>query len=203
MPRKSAMRQPTHLRIVGGEHRGRKIDFDGNPATRPMKDRVREAVFNLVGPAVKGKLIIDLFAGTGAMALEALSRGAAKAIAIERRFPTSQVILQNASLLAYQGKLDVITGDTFRWWNSSGRKLDRTGSWLVFCCPPFAMYLDRTGEMMDLLGNVLREAPEASLIVVECDTRFDTDRLSDIGGPAEWDVRKYPPAVVAMLEKRC
>ena len=75
------------LRIVGGKFRGRQIEYSGDPVTRPMKDNIREALFNLVGGWVKEKIVFDLFAGTGAMALEALSRGATKAFLIERHIP--------------------------------------------------------------------------------------------------------------------
>src|SRR6186997_1276149 len=61
----------TELRIIGGDLRGRKLEYHGDPRTRPMKDRVREAVFNLVEP--DGTYAIDLFGGTGALGLEALS----------------------------------------------------------------------------------------------------------------------------------
>ena len=74
------------LRIIGGSLKGSKILYPGEPSTRPMKDRVREAVFNLVGDAVKSTTAIDLFAGTGAIALEAVSRGANFAVAIEKHF---------------------------------------------------------------------------------------------------------------------
>src|SRR5687767_11185885 len=87
------------LRIIGGRFRGRLLAYSGDERTRPMKDRVREAVFNLVGPDVKEKLAIDLFAGTGALGLEALSRGAAEAVLLERHFPTAAVIGQNAVTL--------------------------------------------------------------------------------------------------------
>src|SRR6185369_13778531 len=78
------------LRIIGGKLRGRKLQYSGDLRTRPMKDRVREAVFNLLGPGVKGSHAIDLFAGTGALGLEAISRGAAQATLIERHLPTSR-----------------------------------------------------------------------------------------------------------------
>ncbi|MDB4778044.1 RsmD family RNA methyltransferase [bacterium] len=67
--------KPGKLRIVGGRFRGRQIEYHGDPRTRPMKDNVREALFNLVGGWVPGKAVIDLFAGTGAVGLEAISRG--------------------------------------------------------------------------------------------------------------------------------
>src|SRR6478736_322408 len=77
------------LRIVGGTLRGRKLQYSGDVRTRPMKDRVREAVFNLLGPQVAGSHAIDLFAGTGALGIEAISRGATKATFIERHLPTA------------------------------------------------------------------------------------------------------------------
>ena len=73
------------MRIVGGHFRGRKLSYTGDPRVRPMKDRVREALFNLLGPDVKGTFAIDLFGGTGALALEAISRGSSAALIIERR----------------------------------------------------------------------------------------------------------------------
>ena len=75
--------QATELRIIGGHFRARKLLYHGDPVTRPMKHRVREAIFNLVGLEAKGRHAIDLFAGTGALGLEALSRGATSATFIE------------------------------------------------------------------------------------------------------------------------
>src|SRR5437868_14777408 len=80
------------LRIIGGSRRGRKLQYSGDVRTRPMKDRVREAVFNLLGPQIAGSHAIDLFAGTGALGLEAISRGASKATFIERHLPTAKLI---------------------------------------------------------------------------------------------------------------
>src|SRR3954453_4982920 len=82
------------LRIIGGSLRGRKMSYSGEPRTRPMKDRVREAVFNLLGAPVEGSHAIDLFAGTGALGLEAISRGAVRATFIERHVPTAKIIKQ-------------------------------------------------------------------------------------------------------------
>src|ERR1041384_3149877 len=90
----------SELRIIGGDMRGRKIGYHGDPRTRPMKDRVREAVFNLVES--DGVYAIDLFAGTGALGLEAISRGASGALFIERHFPTARLVEQNAQQLGEQ-----------------------------------------------------------------------------------------------------
>ena len=84
------------LRIIGGQFRGRRLTYHGDPLTRPMKDRVREAVFNLLWPGAEGAVAIDLFAGTGALGLEALSRGAVAAWlapAALRAEPRERVVL--------------------------------------------------------------------------------------------------------------
>ena len=80
------------VRIIGGHFKGTRLVHLGDQRTRPMKHRVREAMFNLVGPAVGGMHAVDLFAGTGALALEAISRGAAEATMVERHFPTVRCI---------------------------------------------------------------------------------------------------------------
>ena len=81
---------PVGVRIIAGCFRGRKLHYSGDPRTRPMKDRVRQALFNRLGPDVEGTLAVDLFAGTGALGLEALSRGATRAILIEQHRPTAR-----------------------------------------------------------------------------------------------------------------
>ena len=80
-----------------------------------MKDRVREAVFNLLGVQVAGTHAIDLFAGTGALGLEAISRGAIQATFIERHLPTAKLIEQNAAALGIDDRVQVVFGDAFGW----------------------------------------------------------------------------------------
>jgi len=125
MPRKKPhppSRQPPEdqrgvvgLRIIGGDLRGRKLQYSGDFRTRPMKDRVREAVFNLLGESVRGTLAIDLFAGTGALGLEAISRGADRAIFIERHWPTAKLIEENAAAIGIRDRVEVVFGDAFTW----------------------------------------------------------------------------------------
>jgi 16S rRNA (guanine(966)-N(2))-methyltransferase RsmD len=183
------------LRIIGGSMRGRKIDYSGDLRTRPMKDRVRQAVFDLLGP-VKGHHAIDLFAGTGALGLEALSRGASRATFIERHLPTSKVIERNITALGVEGAAKVVFGDAFSW--SQLFQPDTATPLTVFCSPPYDFYVDRDENMLRLIQRWADIAPPGSQIVVEADERFDMTRL-----PAadQWDVRQYLPAVVAVLRQ--
>lgn len=189
---------PSALRIIGGEYRGRKLRYSGDPRTRPMKDRVREAVFNLLGPDVKGRHALDLFAGTGALGLEALSRGAARATFFEQHFPTAAIIRENVAALRLEDKADVIAANTFIQFR---RELPASPSsvgplpWVVFSSPPYDFYVERTAEMLKLLDTIIAAARPGSIIVVEADDRFDFGQLSD---SSEWDLREYLPARVAI-----
>ena len=160
-----------------------------------MKDRVREAVFNLVGPAVKDKLVLDLFAGTGALSLEAISRGARSAIAVECSFPAVAVIRENAMSLGAQDAIEVARADVFHWCRDTTP--NQESPWLVFCCPPYALYTDQEAEMVGLVERLMRLAPPSSLIVLEFDANFPADKLPN---PGMWDVRTYSPAVIALYE---
>jgi 16S rRNA (guanine966-N2)-methyltransferase len=181
------------LRIVGGRFRGRKLLYSGDFRTRPMKDRLREAVFNLIGPDVAGKHAVDLFGGTGALGLEALSRGAARATFIEQHHPTADLIGRNAAELGLRDCCSVVPGNVFLWFR---RRPDLgTDPWLVFCSPPYDFYVERCEEMLTLIGGLIRAAPPGSAFMVEADERFDFGLLP---APEEWDVRSYPPAVVGM-----
>jgi 16S rRNA (guanine(966)-N(2))-methyltransferase RsmD len=184
------------LRIIGGDLRGRKLRYSGDQRTRPMKDRVREAVFNLLGHDIAGSLAIDLFAGTGALGLEAISRGASRAIFIERHWPTARMIEQNAEAIGVRDRAEVVFGDAFAWSTTfvppAGMPLT------VFCSPPYDFYVERCDAMVDLVRRWANLGAEGSLVVVEADERFDAGLLPRAD---EWDIRKYPPALVAIYRR--
>jgi 16S rRNA (guanine966-N2)-methyltransferase len=184
------------LRIIGGTFRGRSLRYGGDPGVRPMKDRVREAVFNLLGPAVAGKHAVDLFAGTGALGLEALSRGAARATFIEQHFPTARVLKENIATLGVEDRADLAMGNVFlkSLWETRLSDLP----WVVFASPPYAFYVERRDEMLGLLASLALAAPTDSLFVVESDERFDFSQLFEA---AAWDLRSYPPAYIGIYRK--
>jgi 16S rRNA (guanine966-N2)-methyltransferase len=184
------------LRIVGGTYRGRRLNYSGDIRTRPMKDRLREAVFNLIGPSIVGKHALDLFAGTGALGLEALSRGADRATMIEQHNPTAGIIRENVALLGADQRAEVVVGNVFIWFRRKPTLGDKP--WVVFCSPPYEFYVSRTDEMMELLLGLIDAAPAQSVFMVEADERFDFTTLPE---PQAWDVRTYPPAVVGIFRK--
>lgn len=189
------------LRIIGGSLRGRRLRYSGDTRTRPMKDRVREAVFNLLGPTVEGTLAIDLFAGTGALAFEALSRGAARAILIEQHIPTAELARQSAADLELAARVHVVPGNTFIWARratADAATLPIDLPWLVFCSPPYDFFIERADDMHALLTRLIGAAPAGSTFVVEADERCDFHSLPR---PGAWDLRGYPPALVGIAVK--
>ncbi len=186
--------EPSQLRIIGGTMRGRQVTYSGDPRTRPMKDRVREALFNLVGGYCAGKHAIDLFAGTGALGFEALSRGAARATLVERHFPTVRLLGENARALGVESRVTIEAGDAFYW----ARQADtwRPETWLLLFSPPWELFRERNAEMIGLLTSLVAAAPPESVLVVEADVDWDTGQLpqADL-----WRVRDYPPARIAVL----
>ncbi|MBN1395590.1 MAG: RsmD family RNA methyltransferase [Pirellulales bacterium] len=195
---KGARKAVVGVRIIGGRFRGRRLHYSGDARTRPMKDRLREAIFNLVGPSIGGKHALDLFAGTGALGLEALSRGAARATLIEMHHPTAGDIRRSVDELGVGDQADVVSADAFIWGRRVPAEMGDV-SWAVFCSPPYDFYLGRTEQMLELIEALIRAAPSESIFVVESDARFDFRLLPNYEA---WKIRPYPPAVVGIFRKR-
>jgi len=160
-----------------------------------MKDRVRETLFDLLGVDVKGKLVLDLFAGTGALGFEALSRGAARAVFVERHFPTADTLRRSARDLGVTERCDIRAGDVLVWTRRMP-ELPPDPPWLVFVSPPWAFFAEghaRRPDLLALIEAVRRSAPAGSIVVVEADTTFDAAALPE---PAAWECRPVPPAVL-------
>jgi 16S rRNA (guanine966-N2)-methyltransferase len=153
------------MRIISGEARGRRLRAPRGAATRPTADRVREALFNILGSAV-GLSVLDLFAGTGALALEALSRGAAHATLVDHAEAAARVIHANLATLGYQDRARVLRLDVER----ALRLLERQGARfdVIFVDPPY----DGQAAAATLagLGAGSLLAPDA-LVVVEHDAK--------------------------------
>lgn len=184
-------------RIIGGELKGKRLPFTPDGRTRPMKDRVREVLFDLVGPEVKNALAVDLFAGSGALAFEAISRGAHAAVLAERHFPTATVLRKTAQDLGIAQQVDVRPGDVLLW-SKRLPSLDTSRPWMVFFSPPWAMFQERTDDLMALVECFLQAAPTGSKLIVESDHTFDPSALPD--APL-WTCRPIQPAMLYIRTK--
>jgi 16S rRNA (guanine966-N2)-methyltransferase len=196
----SFSKEPLGLRVIGGKFRGSKLSYIGDNRVRPMKDRVREAVFNLIGPLVRDCHVIDLFGGTGALTIEAISRGAASATVIELHFPTAALLRKNLESLGLLTICDIRKTDAFFWAkNQEEYPPTDKNRWLVFCSPPYDFYVHRQTEILEMLQQLSDSAPTGSLFVVESDNRFNFDLLPI--KPLPNKVKSYPPAEIAIFTR--
>ena len=127
------------MRITGGEFCGRGLSVPKTDAIRPTQDRVRAALFNILAPVTGGADFLDLFAGTGAVGLEALSRGARRATFVESSRRHVAVLRENLAAFGAEPRADVVAADAYRWLAGySG-----PGFSLAFADPPYALGEDR------------------------------------------------------------
>ncbi|MFL5886638.1 MAG: 16S rRNA (guanine(966)-N(2))-methyltransferase RsmD [Thermoleophilaceae bacterium] len=149
------------MRIVAGEYRGRPLKAPAGRATRPTADRVREAVFNILGD-VSGAVVLDLFAGSGALGIEALSRGAAAATFVDRDERALAAVRANLDAFGAVGR--VVRGEAIAFL----RRQEGAGYDLVFVDPPY----DSAPELGTGLSELLPEVvAEDAVIVTESDKR--------------------------------
>jgi 16S rRNA (guanine(966)-N(2))-methyltransferase RsmD len=102
------------MRIISGASKGRKLARPKSQSLRPTSDRVKESIFNILGEEVKGKLVLDLFAGTGNLGIEALSRGAKKAVFVEKGRQALRLIQRNIIQVGLEGRVEIIPRDVNR-----------------------------------------------------------------------------------------
>ncbi len=144
------------MRISAGEHRGRRLLSPKGIKTRPTSDLLRQALFNVLGPRIEGASLLDLFAGTGAVGLEALSRGAAKATFVENDRRAVESLRANLAALKLTARARVLVGDVFSrlaGLEERGERFD-----CVFLDPPYGVG-DLAGRCIEMLahGAVLGE----------------------------------------------
>jgi 16S rRNA (guanine966-N2)-methyltransferase len=124
--------QSNQVRIIGGEHRGRKLSFPDIPGLRPTGDRIRETLFNWLQPRLPGASCLDLFVGSGALGLEAASRGAGRVLMLDSSPVVVEQLRQNISLLRLE-QTQVQQADALVWLQGEPQPFD-----ILFLDPPFA-----------------------------------------------------------------
>jgi 16S rRNA (guanine966-N2)-methyltransferase len=176
------------MRIIAGERKGHTIFAPKGIQTRPTSDRVRENVFNIVAPWIEGARVLDLYAGSGAMGLEALSRGAASAVFVETEPQAIRAIERNLDKLRLTGarvvRLDASTG--LAQEAAAGRKYD-----LVLADPPYSMTdYDALARYLPLVLS------EDGLVVLESAAKTEPE----LAGLTIRSTRKYGSTRVTVFE---
>ncbi len=181
MASSSKKSQPGRLRIVAGNWRSRLLDIADVPGLRPTSSRIRETLFNWLTPGIHGARCLDLYAGTGALGLEALSRGAAEAVFVEKSRAAVATLEKNIQALGATTAF-VYAGDAFGYLQGEPRgQFD-----IVFLDPPFAA---------DLLADLCRLLDETSVLARGAQVYIEEDRSRpDVTLPDGWRVTKSKQA---------
>jgi len=180
------------MRIIAGKAKGHRIYAPKGLNTRPTTDRVRESLFNILQPIINGTEVLDLFAGTGALGIEALSRGAKHVDFVDCWLPAIKAIKRNLSLTKLESYASVFQEDSLNFIKKVGKKYD-----LIFLDPPYQT--DLAIQALNLLHTVLQDD---GIIVVETSKlieipeqvgKFCTYRQSVYGDTRIWFYKLNSP----------
>lgn len=175
----------TQIRIVSGLLRGRRINCNVHPGLRPTPDMVREALFSILGNAVPGRPFVDIFAGTGVVGMEAVSRGASAVTFVERDVRSAGEIEAHLREFGVADRATVARADVYRWaerWAAPPEPVN------VFFSPPFADFSRRPEEFLALVERVRDKVAPESVVVVQGERDALKDHEAAFAG---WDVRRY------------
>jgi len=181
------MMEKTEVRIVAGSLRGRKVTCVVHPGLRPTPQMVREALFSILGNAVPGRVFYDVFAGTGVVGMESISRGASGARLIEKDAKQAAVIQNYLHRFQIADRAQVLRADAYRWaerWIPAGNAPVN-----LFLSPPFPDLSGEQGvEFLKHVNLLYAKAPNESVLIIQAEDGFPVDDLPD---RKWWDVRSY------------
>ena len=176
----------SRLRVSGGEARGRRLKTPKN--IRPTQGLVKQAIFNMAGPSIEGANVLDLFAGSGALGIEALSRGAASVTFVDRQPRGLDILRQNLDVLGLKERAKVVRSDVVRWLETSPSAIKGAG--FVFLDPPYDdVVLDRALKILD------REV-EGATVMAEHSRRQELPQLSRLTVDRQ---RRYGDTIVTVF----
>src|SRR5262245_41476907 len=175
----------TQLRIVAGSLRGRKLTCVVTAGLRPTPDVVRQALFSILGDAVPDRPFFDVFAGTGVVGLEALSRGAKSVTFVERDFRLIADLDRHIKEFGVAERATVVRTDVYRWierWQAPAEP------GCGFLSPPFPDFESRREELFGVCARLQEKVPPGSVVVLQAEEGVPLDELADRDN---WDQRVY------------
>ena len=179
------------MRVIAGDFRGRRLLGPPDAATRPVTDRVKQSIFDVLAPRLAGAAVVDAFAGTGSFGIEALSRGAASCAFLERHRPAVVRLRRNLETLGVQGRCRVLTGDAFRLDAAVLPEAD-----VVFFDPPYPLLTTRADDLRSLLSRLAGRLNDGGVVSF----RHGAAVAFDVGPAlAEVEARRYGSMVVRLL----
>ena len=180
----------SHMRIISGSRRGHKLlGFEGMDI-RPTTDRVKESVFNIIQPYIPEAYVLDMFCGSGALSFEAISRGAEKAVCIDKDEKSIKIIRKNAQDLRFEDKCEILNMSCFDYISKINEKFD-----IIFLDPPY-----NKGFIEPALNKIAEYdlLTDDGIAVLESD---DTDFHGEVKGLSVLRQKKYGRTYITVYKK--
>lgn len=172
------------MRIIAGEAKNKKLKSRKGMDTRPTLGSVKESLFSIIAPYIEESRFLDLFSGTGNIALEALSRGAKKAIMIEQDQEALKIIIENINSLGFENRCRAYKNDVIRAVEILGRKEEKFD--IIFMDPPYKQ---------ELCTKVLKAIEKSGILandgLIICEHHMLEDLEDEVAGFKKADCRKY------------
>ena len=165
------------MRVIAGKYRSRPLRSLKGMMLRPTSDRLRETLFNILAPAIQGATFVDLYAGTGAVGIEALSRGARHAVFVEQHAPAVALIRRNLESLGIGAEAEILSLSVERAIERLEAR--RVHAQIIFLDPPYAAD-DEYESTLEVLGESSIVAPEARVVVEHLRKRELPERVGDL-----------------------
>ncbi|HRK30020.1 MAG TPA: 16S rRNA (guanine(966)-N(2))-methyltransferase RsmD [Tepidisphaeraceae bacterium] len=188
------------MRIIAGEHRGRSILPPEGSATRPITDRAKQSLFDLLAPRIDEALVYDCFCGTGSMGLESLSRGAKLATFFDADRGALARLAQNITNLKLAERSRIIPGDLFKWFHLANTRPEAaaaSGADIIFLDPPYKFLQTQADELLQLALHLTGAHLRPGGVLVFRHDSKDTLRLPRL---RQTDVREYGGMTIELLE---
>jgi 16S rRNA (guanine966-N2)-methyltransferase len=186
------------VRIIAGEFRGRKLLPPDGQQTRPITDRVKQSLFDILVSQITGAVVYDCFAGTGSLGLESISRGASRAVFFERDRPALQRLRQNIEALGVRARATVISTDVFRYLEDDPGGPDAGRADIIFLDPPYGVVVEEPDKLRALARRLAdAHLSPGGLVIFRHDAR---DRL-ELPELVRYDERTYGGMTLEFLRR--
>ncbi|CAE7565677.1 rsmD [Symbiodinium necroappetens] len=182
---------PSQVRIIGGQWRGRKLPFDGGSDLRPTSGRTRETLFNWLRPRIRNAQVLDLFAGSGSLGLEALSQGASHATFVDTDSRTIAALRANVANLGIGGRCSIIKADAMHFLKRMTEPVD-----IVFLDPPFR----EPERLIQSVTHLLEHHLVRDCLYLESGDQSLIDQLADVPGLSAYRQTRSGDAYAGLLE---
>lgn len=186
------------MRIIAGKHRGRKLLPPEGDLTRPITDRVKQSLFDILQPRIESSRVYDCFAGTGSMGLECLSRDAAAVTFFEADRSALSRLQRNIEAVEEKNCAAIVRGDLFQWFDRQAALIDEARIDLIFLDPPYRFLTERPQNLNNLaLRMAERHLAKAGLVIF----RHQAGMSLSLQGLVKVDQRDYGSMSIEFLER--